>query len=257
MKTVVKLPIGIEDFKEIRTEGFYYVDKTGMITELLGNWSKVNLFTRPRRFGKSLNMNMLKYFFSYDCDPRLFDGLAIAKEKELCEKYMGKYPVISVTLKDVSAGNFEDAVSMLCAVIGREALRFRFLLESEKLSKEDKEQYARMIRIGSPQEPMFPMEKNVLANSLRTLSDLLCKHFGQKVILLIDEYDVPLDKANQCGYYDGWRTLSCLLKAPSLWSVQTAGPSGRLPGSAGGSSLAGLPHIRSDCRSYRPPGGRE
>lgn len=202
MKPVVKLPIGIEDFKEIRTEGFYYVDKTGMITELLNNWSKVNLFTRPRRFGKSLNMNMLKYFFSYDCDPELFDGLSVSKETELCEKYMGKYPVISITLKGVEATDYEDAVSMLCTVIGQEALRFHFLLESEKLSEKDKERYARMIRIGSNREPMFPMEKGVLSGSLKTLSDLLYKHYGQKVILLIDEYDVPLDKANQYGYYD-------------------------------------------------------
>ncbi len=202
MKPALKLPIGIENFEKMRTEGFYYVDKTGMITELLNSWSEVNLFTRPRRFGKSLNMNMLKYFFSYGCDPKLFDGLAVSEEAELCEKYMGKFPVISITLKGVEGMNFEEALSMLCVVIGQEALRFRFLLESEKLSDTDKEQYARMIRVGTPPEPMFPMEKNVLTGSLKTLSDLLCRHYGQKVILLIDEYDVPLDKANQYGYYD-------------------------------------------------------
>ncbi len=202
MKPIVKLPIGIEDFETIRTEGFYYVDKTGMIAELLHNWSLVNLFTRPRRFGKSLNMSMLEYFFSYGCNLELFDGLAISKETGLCEKYMGKFPVISITLKGVEARNYEDAAAMLCVVIGEEALRFRFLLESSRLTKEDKDQYAQMIRVGEPGQQMFPMEKNVLSNSLKTLSALLCKHYGQKVILLIDEYDVPLDKANQYGYYD-------------------------------------------------------
>lgn len=145
---MLKLPIGIEDFEEIRTEGFYYVDKTGLITELLNNWSKVNLFTRPRRFGKSLNMNTLKYFFSYGCDPKLFDGLAISEETELCEKYMGKFPVISITLKNVEARDYKGAFASLCTVIGREALRFRFLLESERLSEEEKQQYARLITVG-------------------------------------------------------------------------------------------------------------
>ena len=116
MKTPAKLPIGIEDFKKIRTEGFYYVDKTGMITELLNNWGEINLFTRPRRFGKSLNMSMLKYFFSYDGNPALFDGLAVSREKELCEKYMGKFPVISITLKDIEAREFQEARTMLCSL---------------------------------------------------------------------------------------------------------------------------------------------
>lgn len=202
MKPAVKLPIGIENFEKLRTEGFYYVDKTGLITELLNSWSEVNLFTRPRRFGKSLNMNMLKYFFSYDCDPKLFDGLTVSEEPELCEKYMGKFPVISITLKGVEGMNFEEAVSMLCVVIGQEALRFDFLSKSEKLSQDDKEQYALMTQVNAEKGALFPMERNVLASSLKTLSGLLCKHYGQKVILLIDEYDVPLDKANQYGYYD-------------------------------------------------------
>lgn len=202
MKPGVKLPIGIENFEKLRTEGFYYVDKTGLITELLNSWSEVNLFTRPRRFGKSLNMNMLKRFFSYGCDPQLFDGLAVSEEAELCEKYMGKFPVISITLKGVEGMDFEEAVSMLRVVIGQEALRFDFLSKSEMLSDTDKEQYARITRVGSPPEPMFPMERNVLTGSLKTLSDLLYKHYDQKVVLLIDEYDVPLDKANQYGYYD-------------------------------------------------------
>ena len=130
MGETVKLPIGIESFEEIRTRGFYYVDKTGLIGELLDNWGKVNLFTRPRRFGKSLNMNMLKYFFEYGCDSALFAGLEISGEKRKCEQYMGKFPVISVTLKGVSAGTYGTARNMLCSVIGNEALRFRFLAES-------------------------------------------------------------------------------------------------------------------------------
>lgn len=202
MKSVIKLPIGIEDFEEIRTEGFYYVDKTGLITELLNNWGKVNLFTRPRRFGKSLNMNMLKYFFSYGCDAKLFDGLAIAEEKELCEKYMGRFPVISITLKGVEAGDYKSAEAMLCAVIGREALRFHFLLESRILSEKDKEQYVQLINVDSSGKQMFAISGDILAGSLQTLSYLLCKHYGQKAILLIDEYDVPLDKAREHGYYD-------------------------------------------------------
>ena len=138
MKTPAKLPIGIEDFKKIRTEGFYYVDKTGMITELLNNWGEINLFTRPRRFGKSLNMSMLKYFFSFGCDPELFQGLAVAEERELCDHYMGKFPVISITLKNAEAQNFKKAQALLCSVIGSEALRFQFLLDSERLSAEEK-----------------------------------------------------------------------------------------------------------------------
>lgn len=199
---MLKLPIGIEDFEEIRTEGFYYVDKTGLITELLNNWSKVILFTRPRRFGKSLNMNTLKYFFSYGCAPKLFDGLAISEETELCEKYMGKFPVISITLKNVEARDYKGAFANLCTVIGREALRFRFLLESEGLSEEEKQQYARLITVGEAGQQMFLMTEDVLTSSLQTLSSLLYRHFGQKAILLIDEYDVPLDKARQHGYYD-------------------------------------------------------
>lgn len=183
-------------------EGFYYVDKTRLITELLNNWGEVNLFTRPRRFGKSLNMNMLKYFFSYGCDPKLFDGLDISGEKELCEKYMGKFPVIFLTLKDVEARDFESAVAMLREVICHEVLRFHFLLKSDRLSQEDKAQYEKLVRldIGSGQE--FLRSLNILKRSLRILSWLLCKHYGRKVILLIDEYDVPLDKARHHGYYD-------------------------------------------------------
>ncbi len=202
MKVVKKLPVGIEDFLEIRTEDFYYVDKTGLIRELLYNWGKVNLFTRPRRFGKSLNMNMLKYFFSKDGDPTLFDGLLIAQETELCEKYMGKFPVISVTLKGVDARSFEDARAALSTVIGEEALRFRFLLDSDRISEEEKLRYRNLITIDQSGRQEFAMSGETLRGSLLLLSRLLGMHYGQKVIILIDEYDVPLDKAQHYGYYD-------------------------------------------------------
>ncbi|MCM1135296.1 MAG: ATP-binding protein [Clostridium sp.] len=202
MERQKKLPIGIENFEKIRKEGFYYVDKTSLIIELLNNWSEVNLFTRPRRFGKSLNMSMLKAFFEYGADRFLFDGLEIAGEKGLCERYMGRFPVISISLKDVEAANFETARRMLCSIVGNEALRFQFLLESSQLSDLDKEQYRQLIRTGEKGEFGFSMAYEVLANSLLVLSGLLNKHYNQKVILLIDEYDVPLDKAQHSGYYD-------------------------------------------------------
>lgn len=202
MRTMKKLPIGIDDFEKLRTEDFYYVDKTDLIRELLGNWGEVNLFTRPRRFGKSLNMSMLKYFFSYDCNPQLFEGLEIVRDKQLCQQYMGKFPVISITLKGVSSGTFEGARAMLRFMVGTEAMQFQFLLESNKLSAVEKEQYAQLIAIDPSGRQAFLMPDEVLENSLYTLSKLLHKHFGQKVIILIDEYDVPLDKAQQAGYYD-------------------------------------------------------
>lgn len=202
MAITKKLPVGIESFQEIRTEGFYYVDKTGLIAGLLNNWGKVNLFTRPRRFGKSLNMDMLKTFFEYGCDDSLFAGLRIAEEKELCEKYMGKFPVISISLKDIAAGNYEMARNQLAFTVGSEAMRFQFLSESPKLSEAERQRYRQLIQIGGKGEPSFVIEENALINSLRTLSELLCRHYGQEVILLIDEYDVPLDKANRYGYYD-------------------------------------------------------
>ena len=202
MSSIAKLPIGVENFEDIRTKEFYYVDKTEMIAELLNNWGMVNLFTRPRRFGKSLNMSMLKYFFSYGCDPGLFEGLAIAEEKELCDKYMGKFPVISVTLKNVDAMKYNDAQAALSSVIGNEAMRFSFLLESDRLSEAEKRQYSQFIQLDVSCQREFAMSENTLRGSLWTLSKLLCKHYGQKVVLLIDEYDVPLDKAQQYGYYD-------------------------------------------------------
>ena len=199
MDRKIKLPIGIENFKEIRTEGFYYVDKTGLIRELLHYWGKVNLFTRPRRFGKSLNMSMLKHFIEIDCDRSLFDGLEISEETELCDAFMGKFPVISISLKGVSGSQFEAARAMMCSVIAREALRFQFLLESDKLSEFEKQQYVSLVQ---RDENGFSMTDADLMNSLLTLSVLLEKHFAHKVIVLIDEYDVPLDKAMQADYYE-------------------------------------------------------
>ncbi len=207
MNEKVKLPIGIEDFEEIRTEGFYYVDKTGLIKELLDNWGKVNLFTRPRRFGKSLNINMLQYFFEYGCDSRLFKDLEISRETVYCEKYMGKFPVVSVTLKGVSAMDFNSAKSMLRMIIGNEALRFPFLLNSPELSEQEKKKYRNLTEISANGHRGFSMSDDELTDSLRTLCALLHKHYDQKPILLIDEYDVPLDKARQAGYYDEMITL--------------------------------------------------
>ena len=194
-----KLPIGIENFGEFSTEGFYYVDKTPFIKELLQNWGKVNLFTRPRRFGKSLNMSMLKNFFEIGNIPELFAGLKIMEEKELCEKYMGKFPVISISLKSVDGLKYEAAVAALRRVIGNEACRFDFLAESERLGQNDKGLYSGLADV---KDGKFLMTDDLLTDSLQTLSQLLEKHYGQKVILLLDEYDVPLDKAFQGGYYD-------------------------------------------------------
>lgn len=200
MDTMKKLPIGIEDFEEIRSEGFYYVDKTGLIRDLIYNWGKVNLFTRPRRFGKSLNMSMLKYFFESGCDRTLFAGLEIARDKELCDEYLGKFPVISISLKSVCAENFQTARGMLCSVIGNEALRFQNLLASAQLTRYDLQQYEALLNVDS--QGRFTMSDEALMNSLFILSRLLKKYSNQKVIILIDEYDVPLDKAQQYGFYD-------------------------------------------------------
>lgn len=199
-----KLPIGIENFEKIRTEGFYYIDKTGLIRELLQNWGEVNLFTRPRRFGKSLNMSMLKNFFEIGCDSALFDGLEISGETVLCEEYMGKFPVISISLKSVSGDDDGVARRMLADEIRREAERFQFLCESEKLTEHDKQRY---LDILGTKEFQGILPDNVIMNSLKVLSGLLQKHYGQKVIILIDEYDVPLDKAMQAGYYDNMVNL--------------------------------------------------
>lgn len=197
-----KLPIGIDEFEKIRTNDFYYVDKTMFIAELLQNWGEVNLFTRPRRFGKSLNMSMLKSFLEIGRDPTLFDGLEISREEKLCEEYMGRFPVISISLKNVDGQTFEAASAKLRNVIGKEAMRFQFLLESERLSDAEKDSYRKLIRIEEDSQAIFDMADAVLTDSLQTLSQLLSKHYDRKVVLLIDEYDVPLDKAFQNNYYD-------------------------------------------------------
>lgn len=194
MNTRKKLPIGIENFEELRKEDFYYVDKTGMIKELLHNWGKVNLFTRPRRFGKSLNMSMLKNFFSLGSDKKLFEGLKITEETALCEEYMGKFPVISISLKGINAGTYETACEMAARVMNEEADRYQYLLESDRLTQTDKERFEELLR--------RDMSEAALFGSLRELSRLLQKHYDQDVIVLIDEYDVPLAKAFEHGYYE-------------------------------------------------------
>ena len=200
MAIKAKLPMGIEDFKRIRSEEFYYIDKTGLIRELLENESYINLFTRPRRFGKSLNMSMLKYFFEIGSDSTLFNGLEISKETELCAKYMGKFPVISITLKGASGRTFEEAMGMLRNIIGNEAMRFQFLLQSKQLTEIEHKRYEALINIDKTGS--YTMSDELLKDSLLILSQLLQKHYNQNVVILIDEYDVPLDKAYQSGYYD-------------------------------------------------------
>ena len=202
-----KLPVGIENFEKIRTEGFYYIDKTGMIVDLLKKWGEVNLFTRPRRFGKSLNMSMLKAFFEIGGNREIFDGLRIAEEMVLCEQYMGRFPVISISLKDVEGDDFAAARSMLCSVIGSEALRFQFLTGSRCRTDNEKEMYRQLTMIDGGSDGVFAMSEAVLTASLKTLSMLLHKHYDSRVIILIDEYDVPLAKANEKGYYEQMVTL--------------------------------------------------
>lgn len=198
-----KLPVGIESFEKIRTQDFYYVDKTVMIRDLIQRWGEVNLFTRPRRFGKSLNLSMLKAFFEIGGNRALFDGLKISEEKEICEEYMGKFPVISISLKDVEGSDYDVARTLLCSVIGNEALRFYELLKSSpKLNEVERRQYEQLVCTDHEQRGSFAMSDSVLMGSLKTLSSLLEKHYEKKVILLIDEYDVPLSKANEQGYYN-------------------------------------------------------
>ncbi len=196
----LKLPMGIENFERIRKDGFYYVDKTGIIRDFLENPAYVNLFTRPRRFGKTLNMSMLKCFFETGSDSTVFDGLEISGEKELCEEYMGKFPVISITLKGAIGENFEEAKIMLRRIIGKEAMRFRFLLKSDRIDDTERSQYEALI--GTDKTGTFTMSDDLLKDSLLMLPHLLQKHYGQGTVMLIDEYDVPLDKAYQAGYYD-------------------------------------------------------
>lgn len=199
-----KLPVGFENFQEIRKLGFYYVDKTKLVEQLLENWSKVNLFTRPRRFGKTLNMSMLKSFFEIGTDRTLFDGLYISQNKELCGKYMGKYPVVFLSLKGVDGLTFEEAQASLCELIASEARRFKFLLNSDRLDNDEKNIYRDLISLQERHETVFATK---LKFSLKKISELLYKYYGQKVIVLIDEYDVPLDKAFQYGYYKEMVTL--------------------------------------------------
>lgn len=189
-----KLPVGIENFKELQREGFYYVDKTNLIKELLAGWAKVNLFTRPRRFGKSLNMSMLKSFFEIGTDKELFQNLNIAKETVLCEEYMGKFPVISISLKGLNADSYEKALELAVQNTRGEARRFQYLLDSDRLTSYDKEAFVELLQKN--------MTEGTLCTSLKILSELLEKHHSCKVILLIDEYDVPLAKAFERGYYD-------------------------------------------------------
>jgi hypothetical protein len=195
-----KLPIGVEFFSKIISDDYYYVDKTGLMIELLQGRGEVNLFTRPRRFGKSLNMDMLKTFFEIGTDASLFSGLKISQERELCEQYMGKFPVVSITLKSVAGLTFESACCSLKSVIWNEAMRYSFLEASEHLDEQEKKSYKSLIKLDENGSVSMPMD--VLEVSLRLLSKLLAKHYGRKPIFLIDEYDVPLDKAYQAGYYD-------------------------------------------------------
>lgn len=198
-----RLPVGIEDFRKLRTENFYYIDKTAMIRGLLEKWGKVNQFTRPRRFGKTLNMSMLKEFFEIGSDKAIFDGLEISNEKKLCEEYMGQFPVVSITLKNVDGLTYQSAYNKLINIIGDEALRFEFLGRSENLTETEREKYLQLIKLNynAKEGAIYSMPETVLIDSLRTMTQLLAKHYGKETILLIDEYDVPLDKAFHGGYY--------------------------------------------------------
>ena len=198
MACTLKLPVGIDSFEKIRRNKFYYIDKTKLIEQLVETGGEVTLFTRPRRFGKTLNMSMLKAFFETGADESLFDGLYIAQNKALCEEHMGKYPVIFLSLKSVEGLKYEDARYRITELIGIEAERFGFLEDSEYLSENEKKRYKAIIAL---KDGTNAMDEKVLVSSLQILSQLLYKHFGQKTVILIDEYDVPLDKAFQNGYY--------------------------------------------------------
>ena len=198
MASTMKLPVGIDDFKKLRESHFYYVDKTRLIEQLLLNWSEVTLFTRPRRFGKTLNMSMLKSFFDIGTDKALFDGLYISGNKELCDEYMGKYPVIFLSLKGVEGLTYEEAFEAFVRIMGKEVNRVSFLADSDKLTQIEREQYKGLTIMKNGR---LAFDKEKLISSLQLLSQLLYKHYGKKVVILIDEYDVPLDKAFQNGYY--------------------------------------------------------
>ena len=199
MAKTLKLPVGIDDFRKLRESHFYYVDKTRLIEQLLLNWSEVTLFTRPRRFGKTLNMSMLKSFFDIGTDKALFDGLYISGNKELCDEYMGKYPVIFLSLKGVEGLTYEEAFEAFVRIMGKEVNRVSFLADSDKLTQIEREQYKGLTIMKNGR---LAFDKEKLISSLQLLSQLLYKHYGKKVVILIDEYDVPLDKAFQNGYYN-------------------------------------------------------
>ena len=207
MDEFLKLPVGIDNFEKIRRNGFYYVDKTSLIEQLFSNWGEVNLFTRPRRFGKTLNMSMLKYFFEIGTDRSLFDGLHICANEKICSEHMGKYPVIFLSLKNAEGLNFDTAKYQMVELIAREAERFPFLAKDTNLSDRDREKYRVLTAFA---DGHYQMSDDVLYGSLQTLSELLYKHFNQKTVILIDEYDVPLDKAFQHGYY---REMVALIRA--------------------------------------------
>ena len=198
MGSGLKLPVGIDSFEKIRKNGYYYVDKTKLIEQLVENGSEVTLFTRPRRFGKTLNMSMLRSFFETDADASLFDGLYISEKKELCDKYMGKHPVLFLSLKNVEGLTYEDTKYRITELIGIEAQHFSFLVSSDRLSDNEKEQYKAIIAL---QQGRYSMDEKILISSIYLMSRFLYKHYGQKTVILIDEYDVPLDKAFQNGYY--------------------------------------------------------
>ena len=198
MASTMKLPVGIDDFRKLRESHFYYVDKTRLIEQLLLNWSEVTLFTRPRRFGKTLNMSMLKSFFDIGTDKALFDGLYISGNKELCDEYMGMYPVIFLSLKGVEGLTYEEAFEAFVRIMGKEVNRVSFLADSDKLTQIEREQYKGLTIMKNGR---LAFDKEKLISSLQLLSQLLYKHYGKKVVILIDEYDVPLDKAFQNGYY--------------------------------------------------------
>ena len=199
MANTLKLPFGIDDFRKLRESEFYYVDKTRLIEQLLLNWSEVTLFTRPRRFGKTLNMSMLKSFFDIGTDEALFDGLYISGNKELCDEYMGKYPVIFLSLKGVEGLTYEEAFEAFVRIMGKEVNRVSFLADSDKLTQIEREQYKGLTIMKNGR---LAFDKEKLISSLQLLSQLLYKHYGKKTVILIDEYDVPLDKAFQNGYYN-------------------------------------------------------
>ena len=199
MANTLKLPVGIDDFRKLRESEFYYVDKTRLIEQLLLNWSEVTLFTRPRRFGKTLNMSLLKSFFDIGTDEALFDGLYISGNKELCDEYMGKYPVIFLSLKGVEGLTYEEAFEAFVRIMGKEVKRVSFLADSDKLTQIEREQYKGLTIMKNGR---LAFDKEKLISSLQLLSQLLYKHYGKKTVILIDEYDVPLDKAFQNGYYN-------------------------------------------------------